>query len=103
MIVENDDQPYLVRGDDSPAEFGELPGESHCLRIIQNVLSKKSTLAKKTIQSFILKKNLLIWRGLIILCPVVAKSVEIQILITKQRTPSYFDVRDFVRDGDSTS
>ena len=53
--------------------------------------AKKSTLAK-TIQSFILKKNLLIWRGLIILCPVVAKSVEIQILITKQRTRSYVDV-----------
>ena len=90
MIVENDDQPYLVRGDDSPTEFGELPGESHCLRIIQNVLGRKNQLLQK--KKFLLEENLLIWRGLIILCPVVAKSVEIQILITKQRTPSYFDV-----------
>ena len=50
---------------------------------------KKSTFAKK---KFLLEENLLIWRGLIILCPVVAKSVEIQILITKQRTRSYFDI-----------
>ena len=56
MIVEDDYQPYLVRSDDSPAEFGELPGESHCLRIIQNVLGRKNQLLQKKLK-FLLEEK----------------------------------------------